>query len=359
MKPIPLVLVVSALAFACEDSTKSTSSANTVSAPADVAPVKVKLDRSMLAALQPLPASADATPPASADRVALGRMLYFEARLSKNHDVSCNSCHSLAAYGVDGQSTSEGHKKQRGGRNAPTVLNAAIHFRQFWDGRAADVEEQAIGPIQNPIEMASDEKRTIATLTSMPEYVDAFKKAFPGDKSPITLANVGIAIGAYERKLLTPSRLDKLLGGDDAAMSDDEKAGALLFVQTGCATCHMGAGVGGSMYQKAGLVKPWPNQKDQGRFEMSKQEADKMMFKVPSLRNVEKTGPYFHDGATTSLDDAVRTMARHQLGKELTDDQVKSIVTFLKSLTAPPPADLAAAPTLPKSTPTTPKPDPN
>jgi cytochrome c peroxidase len=238
------------------------------------------------------------------------------------------------------------------------VLNAALHFRQFWDGRMADVEEQATGPVENPVEMASSEPLVIATLNSMPEYVDAFKKAFPGEASPITLKNVGRAIGAYERKLLTPARFDRYLAGDKTAMTEAELAGAALFVQTGCTACHAGPAAGGSMYQKAGIVKPWPSDKDQGRFEVTKQEADRMMFKVPSLRNIEKTAPYFHDGATAKLDDAVRLMARHQLGKELADEEVKGLVAFLATLTAPPPAELVAPPTLPKSTPKTPKPDP-
>jgi cytochrome c peroxidase len=351
------------LALGCEDSTKKGSPAESASAAASVAQpppaaVRPKFERSALAALLPLPKSADLTPPATAERVALGKMLYFEPRLSKNQDISCNSCHKLDAFGVDGESTSDGHRKQKGGRNAPTVLNAALHFRQFWDGRAADVEEQATGPIQNPVEMASDEKRVVQTLSSMPEYEGAFKKAFPDDKSPITLKNVGLAIGAFERKLLTPSRLDKFLAGDDSALSEGEKAGAATFAWAGCPACHMGVGIGGGLYQKAGLVKPWPSQKDEGRFVVTKRDDDRMLFKVPSLRNIEKTAPYFHDGSVARLDEAVRMMARHQLGKELTDEEVASIVTFLKALTAPPPADLVAPPALPKSTPKTPKADP-
>ena len=238
-------------------------------------------------------------------------------------------------------------------------INSALHFRQFWDGRASDVEEQATGPIVNPIEMASSEKRVIETLSSMPEYVDAFKKAFPEDHGAVTLKNVGIAIGAFERKLLTPAKLDRFLSGDDAALSDDEKVGAAVFAQTGCPSCHMGSTVGGGLYQRVGLVKPWPSQKDQGRFDVTKHEEDKMLFKVPSLRNVEKTAPYFHDGSVESLEEAVRMMARHQLGKELKDDEVTSIVTFLKTLTATPPVELVAPPTLPKSTSRTPKADPS
>jgi len=351
-------VLVPALVSACQETKETGKPAPSASAAASAAPsAKPAFDPSILGALQALPKSADGATPSSPERVALGKMLYFDARLSKSQQISCNSCHHLDAFGVDGEPTSEGHKKQRGGRNAPTVLNAALHFRQFWDGRMADVEEQATGPIQNPLEMACTDTLVVTTLTSMPEYVDAFKKAFPGDKNPVTLKNVGGAIGAYERKLLTPARFDKYLGGDKTAMTDAELAGAATFVQTGCSTCHMGPAIGGSMYQKAGLVKPWPNTKDQGRFEVTKQEADRMMFKVPSLRNIEKTAPYFHDGSTATLDEAVRMMARHQLGKELKDDEVKSIVTFLATLTAAPPADLTTPPTLPKSTAKTPKPD--
>lgn len=296
-----------------------------------------------LLGLKSLPKSADLAS-SSPDRVALGKQLYFDARLSKAGDVSCNSCHHLDAFGVDGEPTSEGHLKQRGTRNAPTVLNAAIEFRQFWDGRAADVEEQATGPIVNPVEMASDEAHVVATLSAIPEYVAAFGNAFPGEAAPITLKNVGVAIGAFERKLLTPARIDAYLDGDKTALTPAELAGAAAFARAGCPSCHMGAGIGGAIYQKAGFVKPWPNQKDQGRFDLTKDESDRMMFKVPSLRNVTKTAPYFHDGSVASLDEAVRTMGRYQLGKELSDADVKSIVTFLGALEAPPPADLAAPP---------------
>lgn len=355
----PLALAAT-LGLACRESKDSApaAAAPATAASGSNAAAKPEVDPTALATFAALPKTADGARPASAERLALGKMLYFDARLSKNQDVSCNSCHKLDAFGVDGAATSEGHKKQRGGRNAPTVLNAALHFRQFWDGRMADVEEQATGPIQNPIEMASNEKLVVAVLSSIPEYVDAFAKAFPDEKSPITLKNVGVAIGAFERKLVTPARLDKYLAGDKGALTEAELVGATVFVRTGCGACHSGPLLGGGMYQKAGVVRPWPNQKDQGRFEVTKLEDDRLKFKVPSLRNVEKTAPYFHDGATATLDDAVRAMASHQLGKELTPAEVASIVAFLGTLTAPPAADLAAPPELPKSTAKTPKPDP-
>ncbi len=317
--------------------------------------------RAKLAMFAPLPASMEApgSPPAEA-AVALGRMLYFDARLSKNHDVSCNSCHDLAAYGVDGKPFSVGHKGQLGGRNSPTTYNAAAHFVQFWDGRAADVEAQAKGPVTNPVEMAMpDEARVVATLRSIPGYADAFRKAFPGDADPVTFDNFARAVGAFERKLLTPARWDAYLAGDEQALTAEELAGAEAFVDAGCVACHAGAYLGGNQYQKAGAVVAWPNQKDAGRFDLTKQEPDRMMFKVPSLRNVEKTAPYFHDASAATLEDAVKRMGRHQLGKELDDGQVRSIVAFLKTLTGAIPTAYVAEPALPPSGPGTPRPDPS
>jgi cytochrome c peroxidase len=358
MRRILLVACAAVAVAACENKQSATKPAPTASASASAAGAPAELAPTDLAMLQTLPASADLAS-SNADRVELGRMLYFEARLSKNQDVSCNTCHHLDKFGVDGTPTSEGHAKQHGTRNAPTVLDAAIEFRQFWDGRAADVEEQATGPIVNPVEMASSEKRVVDTLRSMPDYVARFAKAFPGDAKPITLKNVGVAIGAFERKLLTPAPFDAYLAGKRDALDAAELAGAAVFVHTGCPTCHMGPGVGGGMYQKAGLVEPWPDQKDQGRYELTKKDEDRMFFKAPSLRNVTKTAPYFSDGSVASLDEAVRMMARYQLGKTLSDEDVKSIVDFLGALSAPPAADLVAPPRLPESTKATPKPDPS
>lgn len=330
------------------------------SATASAKPETKEIDPKMLAVFQALPAKLDDKDnPTTPEKVALGRQLYFDARLSKNHDVSCNSCHDLATYGVDGKKVSDGHKKQNGTRNAPTVYNAAVQLSQFWDGRAKDVDEQATKPILNPKEMAMpDEKAVVAVLSSMPEYVAAFEKAFPGEKAPVKLANVGKAIGAFERTLLTPSRFDKYLEGDKTALTEPELAGLKLFLDTGCQSCHMGVGVGGTAMQKLGLVKPWPDDKDTGRMEVTKQETDKMMFKVPILRNVAKTAPYFHDGSQATLEATIKAMGEYELGRALTDDQAKSISTFLGALTGTLPAD-TKAPALPKSSPKTPKPDPN
>jgi cytochrome c peroxidase len=321
----------------------------------------VTVDPSRLQAFKVLPAVMDsAANPITDEKVNLGRMLYYDARLSKGQDVSCNTCHALTKYGVDdeSESVSTGHKGQKGTRNSPTVYNAAGHFVQFWDGRAATIEEQAGGPMLNPVEMAMpDAKHVVAVLKSMPEYVAAFGKAFPGSKDPVTYDNAGRAIGAFERKLVTAARWDKFLAGDQAALNDAEKAGLNKFLDTGCQMCHSGAYMGGSMFQKLGAVQPWPQTADQGRFGVTKQDADKMVFKVPSLRNIEKTAPYYHDGSVKTLDDAVAKMAQYQLGKPLGKEDVDSVVTFLKTLTGELPAAYIKQPELPKSTPKTPPPN--
>ncbi len=345
--PLSLALAIAALAGGCEKDTR----------PLPPSAQPVAIDPADLALFAPLPdvvAAAEGAP--SAELVDLGRMLYFEPRLSKNQKISCNTCHDLAKYGVDGLPTSEGHKGQRGSRNAPTVYNAAAHFAQFWDGRAHDVEAQAKGPILNPVEMAMPGEATVvAVLTSMPEYVERFGRAFPGDKAPVTYDNMARAIGAFERRLMTPSRWDKLLRGDTSALTPDEVAGFKAFVAAGCQTCHHGALLGGTVYQRLGLVKPFPRDADTGRMQVTREAVDKASFKVPSLRNIDKTGPYFHDGGTTGLAQAVKDMAEYQLGRALTDAQVAQIVTFLKVLTGDIDPAYIAPPALPASTPATPK----
>lgn len=298
------------------------------------------------ALFKPLPAEA-AAPDMSEERIALGRALYYDPRLSKDGDLSCNSCHDLQKYGVDGEATSKGHKGQRGNRNSPTVYHAALHSRQFWDGRAKDVEEQAKGPVLNPVEMATADAGAVeATLKGIPGYQEMFQKAFPGSKDPVTFDNVALAIGAFERRLMTPSPFDKYLAGDDAALTPEQLKGMQTFVEVGCASCHNGVAMGGATFQKLGLKKPFET-KDEGRFAVTKKEADKFVFKVPSLRNVEKTGPYFHDGSVKELDQVVRLMGEHQLGMTLTDEQVKDIMSFLGALTGEIPADYVKQPPLP------------
>jgi len=307
---------------------------------------------------KPLAASMESpSNPTSEAKIQLGRMLYFEPRLSKSQKFSCNSCHLLEKYGVDNEATSEGHKGKRGNRNSPTVYNAAGNIAQFWDGRAKDVEEQAKGPILNPVEMAMpDEKSVVAVLSSMPEYVTLFKKAFPGEKNPITYDNMAKAIGAFERKLITPSRWDKFLEGDQKALNNEEKEGLMVFVDTGCATCHSGSLLGGTMYQKLGAAKQYPGMTDVGREQVTKKSEDKFTFKVPSLRNVEMTGPYYHDGSVKILDEAINRMAEYQLNKKLTPAQTKAVLAWLKTLTGELPKEYIKEPKLPPSTATTPKP---
>ncbi len=267
------------------------------------------------------------------DRIKLGKRLYFETKLSQAGDISCNSCHQLDNYGVDGKQFSEGHKKQLGNRNSPTVMNAGLHFLQFWDGRAKNVEEQALGPIMNPVEMAmKSEKQVVSRIKADQTYVEQFTKAFPMDKNPLSFQNIGNAIGAFERTLITPSKFDEYLKGNESALSEEEKRGFVKFVESGCSSCHNGVGLGGQMFQKLGLVKPYLT-KDTGRAEITGKEEDRFMFKVPTLRNVEKTSPYFHDGSIKHLDQAVRLMAQHQLGRELSDNEITDIIKFLNTLT--------------------------
>ncbi|MCL2012392.1 MAG: c-type cytochrome [Cystobacterineae bacterium] len=290
--------------------------------------------------------------------VNLGRMLYYEARLSRAHDISCNTCHELANFGVDGKALSAGHKGQLGDRSSPTVYNSSIQFVQFWDGRAKTVEEQALGPITNPVEMAmpEDGKLVIATLASMPEYVEAFKKAFPGEANPISMDNVGKAIGAFERRLITPTRFHKFLAGDQTALTEEEQRGLETFHQVGCTSCHGGPGVGGTSFQKLGALKPWPELHDKGLGAITQKEEDDYKFKAPILLNIAKTAPYGHDGKMATLEEAVRMMAEYQLDKKVTEEEVKYIVSFLNALTGEIPTDFIKMPQLPKSTAKTPKP---
>jgi cytochrome c peroxidase len=266
-------------------------------------------------------------------RVHLGKQLYLDPNLSESRQISCNSCHRLDRFGVDGEPTSPGHEGKRGDRNSPTTFNAALHFRQFWDGRAADVEEQALGPVLNPVEMAmASEDVVVSRLSESKEYRKLFKQAFPDEANPITFKNLGRAIGAFERQLVTPAPFDRYLRGDMDALSPEAKKGLQTFVTSGCIACHAGALLGGQMYQKLGLVVPYETG-DPGRYNVTKREEDRYFFKVPSLRNVEKTGPYFHDGSVESLESAVRLMGKHQLGRDLSEGDISDIIAFLHSLT--------------------------
>ncbi len=302
------------------------------------------VDRAALTVFAPLPAAME-TPanPLTEAKTDLGRMLYYDTRLSANNNQSCNSCHDLATYGVDNRRVSLGTNNQPGGRNAPTVYNAAAHIAQFWDGRAPTVEEQAKGPVLNPVEMGMpNADAVVRKLRAVREYREAFAKAFPGQRDAVTYENVGLAIGAFERRLVTPGRWDRFLAGDTAALTREERQGLNVFLTSGCQGCHNGAEMGGAMFQKLGMVNAWPDRSDVGREAVTHNAADSLVFKVPSLRNVEHTGPYFHNGQVVTLNEAVGLMAHHQLGKTLTPEQTTQIVAFLKSLSGDQPAAYAA-----------------
>lgn len=278
-----------------------------------------------------MPGSENDTPA----RIELGKKLYFEDRLSENDEISCNSCHEIdgKGAGVDNLPKSPGTAGNDGDRNSPTVLNAGFQFVQFWDGRAADLKEQAKGPILNPEEMAMPgEDAVMKKVKGIAEYKDVFSKAFPNSDDPITYDNLAEAIAAFERTLITEDRFDDFLNGDLKAMSNMEVEGLDLFIKKACITCHTGPLLGGNMYQKTGLVKPYTDTEDKGRYMETKNEADMYMFKVPTMRNVALTGPYFHDGAEPDLNNAVKRMADMQLGQTLTNMETMKIVKFFDAL---------------------------
>ncbi|HVW84056.1 MAG TPA: cytochrome-c peroxidase [Bryobacteraceae bacterium] len=298
--------------------------------------------------------------PATPEKIALGKMLFFEPRLSSSGLISCDSCHNLGLGGVDGLETAVGHGWQKGPRNSPTVLNAVFNIAQFWDGRAKDLQEQAMGPVQAAVEMHSTPERTVTVLRSIPEYVDRFKRAFPGETDPVTFRNMAGAIEVFEATLLTPnSRLDQFLGGRTEALNAKEKAGLDLFLSKGCASCHGGVNLGGTGYFPFGVVeKPGsdvlpPN--DKGRFAVTKTASDEYRFKSPSLRNIALTAPYFHSGKVWDLRQAVAIMGTSQVGAKLDDAQIDQIVAFLDALTGDQPK--VEYPLLPNRTASTPLPD--
>jgi cytochrome c peroxidase len=287
------------------------------------------------------------------EKVLLGKTLFYDTRLSTKGNNSCNSCHNLATYGVDNQSFSTGDDGKKGGRNSPTVLNAALSFVQFWDGRSPNVEDQAGGPIMNPVEMNMHSKEDLEKmLAGIDGYKSMFTAAFPDDPNPVTFQHVQMAIAAFERTLLTPSKFDTYLEGNTEALAEQEKRGMETFIEVGCTACHTGVLLGGNMYQKFGLFKPYheltgSEKIDPGRAEVTKNGADSLMFKVPTLRNIEKTFPYFHDGSVADLEKAIKIMGMAQLNKEITDQQAKDIAVFLSSLTGQVPAEAQQAPPMP------------
>lgn len=293
------------------------------------------------------------------NQIELGRQLFFEPRLSASHVISCNTCHNIGTGGADNVPASSGHAWQKGARNSPTVFNAVFNVAQFWDGRAKDLEEQAKGPVQNPVEMHNTPKNVEATLRSMPEYVASFEKAFPADQQPVSFDNMARALQAFESTLITPdSRFDLYLKGDDNALDAKEKKGLQTFMSSGCISCHNGVNLGGQAYFPFGLVKK-PDGKilptgDLGRFEVTKTQNDQYVFRAAPLRNIALTAPYFHSGQVWDLEEAVAIMGTAQLGKQLNAEEVGDIVAFLKTATGKQPK--VEYPILPPSTSTTPKP---
>jgi len=289
---------------------------------------------------------------ATTEKIELGKMLFFDPRLSKSGFISCNSCHNVGMGGIDYQETSTGHGWKQGPRNAPTVLNSVFNVAQFWDGRAKDLAEQAKGPVQAGVEMNNTPENVVKTLKSMPEYIELFKVSFPGEKDPVTFDNMAKAIEVFEATLITPdSRFDKYLRGDEGALSKDEKAGLKIFMDNGCAACHGGVNMGGDDYYAMGVVN-MPGKDimagDKGRFSVTHAKDDEFMFKSPSLRNIQITPPYFHSGKVWELEEAVSVMNDSQIGANLSADDITKITKFLLATTGIQP--IVAYPILPAPT---------
>ena len=296
----------------------------------------------------PEQAPAPADNPTTIEKIELGRMLYLDPRFSSTGTVSCNSCHNVMLGGDDNRSVSMGVHGQTGGRSAPTVWNSAFSSSQFWDGRAATLEDQAKGPVANPIEMGmSAVEEAMNRVRDIPGYRPYFEKAFPGKEDPMTVENAARAVAAYERSLVTPnSPFDRYVKGDKSALNEQEIKGMQLFDNTGCLSCHSGAAFNGpAMAPGTGFFIKFPTfsdndyvgkygfTEDPGRFAVTGKEADRGMWKVPTLRNIALTAPYFHNGRVKTLDEAVRVMAKTQLNKDLTDTETASLVAFLNALT--------------------------
>ena len=323
-------------------------------------PVPENLREAALEMFKPLPSTIPSvrdnkiTP----EKIALGKALFFDPRISASGVFSCNSCHNLATGGDDNLETSIGHGWQKGPRNSPTALNAVFNIAQFWDGRADDLKAQAKGPVQAGVEMANTPDNVIATLKSMPDYVTWFKEAFPDDADPITFDNFAKAIEAFEATLITPAPIDAFLNGDDGAMTTEAKQGLAQFMDKGCASCHAGINVGGEGYYPFGLIeKPGADvlpENDKGRFAVTNTADDSYVFRAAPLRNIALTAPYFHSGKVWDLKQAVAVMGTAQLGEELQGEEVDLIVAFLDSLTGKMPD--VTYPILPAETAETPRP---
>ncbi len=302
--------------------------------------------------IAPLPQHVEVDP----KKAELGKKLWFDPRLSKSGFISCNSCHNLSMGGSDNLPTSIGHKWQEGPINSPTVLNASLNFVQFWDGRAETLKEQAGGPIENPKEMASNHDLVVNVIASIPEYVEEFKEAYGDDE--VNIDKITDAIATFEKTLITPnSRFDQWLRGDDDAITAYEREGYEIFRNSGCVACHHGEGIGGSSFQKMGLLEEYETENlAQGLADFTGKDSDRMFFKVPTLRNIELTYPYFHDGAVNTMEEATEIMGRLQLGRDFTEEEVDKIVAFYRTLTGEQPK--IVLPILPPSNKNTPLPKP-
>lgn len=297
--------------------------------------------------------------PASVARVELGKMLFFEPRLSAEHNIACATCHQIGLGGADGRPVAIGHNWQRGTRNVPTILNAVFNTAQAWDGRAKDLAEQSGRPITSAIAMGNTREGVVATLRAIPGYRDFFQWAFPGEAEPVTFENIEKALAVFQATLLTPdSPFDRFLAGDDKALSAEEKEGLALFIDKGCASCHQGVNLGGDRYAPFGVAQrpgaEFLPPDDKGRLMVTRTPDDAYTFKVPSLRNVALTAPYFHSGSSWDLEQAVAVMGTAQLGVELTPAETKKVAAFLVSLTGRQPS--IVLPVLPPSVPSTPRP---
>lgn len=345
------ITAVTTISVQATDSATSTTTASTTTAAAETP----KADTAATVRDEPIKPIAPYIAKDAA-KVELGKQLYFDPRLSKSGFISCNSCHNLSMGGSDNLTSSIGDRWQQGPINAPTVLNSSMNLAQFWDGRAKDLQEQAGGPIANPKEMGFSHELAVKEVETIPQYKEQFQKIYGKDK--VDIGMMTDAIAEFENTLVTPdSRFDKWLKGDDKALTEVELKGYKLFKESGCVACHNGAAVGGNSFQKMGVVEPYKTSNPaEGVAGLTKKDEDRFKFKVPTLRNVELTYPYFHDGGAATLEQAVTTMGKLQLGKKFTDEEVSNIVAFLKTLTGKQPD--FALPQLPPSTNTTPPPQP-
>jgi len=324
--------------------------------PATIQADKLRQDAAQ-AGLAALPRVAPASDAVTAARIELGGRLFFEPRVSQDGVVSCSHCHRADLGGADGLPKAVGVFGKENPRNAPSIFNASLQFKQHWRGDRESLEDQAEKSLTGAVSFGNPDFAAVAAkLKAIPAYAGAFAKAFPGEADAIASKNWGLAVAAFERTLLTPSRYDAFLAGDSNALSAQEQAGLRTFIDLGCAGCHDGPGLGGSSFQKFGIVgdywketgSPTP---DKGRADVTKNDADLYVFKVPQLRNVAKTAPYFHDGSVKELPRAVRIMGKVQLGKELSEQEAAQIVAFLDSLTGDVPANYAPPTPFPDTAP--------